>query len=444
MKSTHDMQGMSTFHVLDAFDRQEQEEAAGEPAQRHSFGMEDAENDESGQIAPVIEESLERGAVASESRQIAMFCASRVHDLRDIVDVESAFLTFPLDAATRKRYQELATKVLRLLLGAKEAEKRTIDDSEADSEADSAAVLSALDAQIAFLARALSADDDGAYFGSGPPLVASDSSDEPHTMSEYHGGSYIQPVDHKVPPVNSRVLKPTVDNFADSVVNYGHMATWDVRRAIDMSHAFSGIEADSPAMKMCADLSFWDTRRVTTMAGMFQDAVAFNGKIGTWHTASVRDMSAMFLGASIFNQDIGSWMTGNATIMAGMFQGAAAFDMPIGGWKTGATENMSGMFANASAFNQPIGDWDVTSVVDMKNMFFGATLFNRDLSKWRPKRTTLDTKIGGMFHGSGFNHADAIIGAWKLSDYLSREAGLPLRGSSVPSFGMRGRGRAFV
>ena len=137
-------------------------------------------------------------------------------------------------------------------------------------------------------------------------------------------------------------------------------------------------------------------------------------------------------------------MTGNVTIMAGMFQRAVSFDMPIGMWKTGATENMSGMFANASAFNQPIGDWDVTSVMDMKNMFLGATLFNQDLSKWRPKRTTLETKIGGMFAYSGFKHVDAIIGAWNLKDNSLYKAGLPLRGSSVPSFGMRGRGRAFV
>ena len=73
-ESMHDMQGMSTFDVLDAFDRQEQKEAPGEPVQRHSFGMEGAENE--GEIAPVIEdlESLERGAAASGSRQIAMFC----------------------------------------------------------------------------------------------------------------------------------------------------------------------------------------------------------------------------------------------------------------------------------------------------------------------------------------------------------------------------------
>ena len=424
------MQGMNTFDVLDEFDRQIQKEAAEAQARSHSFGMESAENE--GEIAPVIEEgslesleSLERGAAASGSRHIAMFCASRVHDLRDIVNGTDGFLKLSSDDKTRQRYEELALRVLRLLLDAKNEEKSAIGDSAADS-----ADRSALDAQIWFLARALSADDDG---------DGSDSS-----------SGYSAPRDLDMPdkPIENPVLRNVhsqpLGDTPDRLAIYGHMATWDVRRVTDMSYAFSGMQADSPVMGMCADLSFWDTRRVQTMAGMFQDAVAFNGKIGTWHTANVKDMRSMFLGASVFNQDIGSWMTGNVTIMAGMFQGAVSFDKPIGGWKTGATENMSGMFANARAFNQPIGDWDVTSVMDMKNMFFGASRFNQDLSKWRPKRTTLNTKIGGMFHGSGFKHADAIIGAWNLIDNSLYEAGLPLRGSSVPSFGTRGRGRAFV
>ena len=383
-ESMRDMQSKSTFDVIDAFDRQIQEEAAeeagGEQAQRHSFGMESVDFD-----------GVPSGPTAIEpaSHKIAMFCASRVHDLLDIVDGQSDFFTLPLDAGTR--YEPIARNVLGLILEAKKAEKLVI---EADSAADFAA-LSALEAQITFLTRALRADDDGADFGSAE-FTSTDlrvASDERYRLPfDDDGGSYIQPVDHKVPPVESRVLKNTVDNFAGSVVNYGHMATWDVRRVTDMSDAFGWTADNELVMSMCADLSFWDTRRVHTMARMFQRVRAFNGKIGTWHTANVSDMSSMF--------------------------------------------------SVAERFNQPIAGWDVRSVATMEGMFLGATSFAQDISEWRvgPR-----TNIKGMFLLCPQSHMADVIREWRLTAERARDAGLV--DSAPHAFGMRGKGcvgRAFV
>jgi len=76
--------------------------------------------------------------------------------------------------------------------------------------------------------------------------------------------------------------------------------------------------------------------------------------------------------------------------MAGMFENAAAFNAPLSAWNVAAVEDARRMFANAGAFNQGLGAWDVGTnnfanvagvaanygLVDtenIKNMFEGAT-----------------------------------------------------------------------
>jgi len=145
-------------------------------------------------------------------------------------------------------------------------------------------------------------------------------------------------------------------------------------------------------MGMCADLSFWDTRRVHTMARMFQRVRAFNGKIGTWHTANVSDMSFMF--------------------------------------------------SVAERFNQPIAGWDVRRVTTMEGMFLGAKSFDQDISQWRvgPR-----TNIKGMFRGCPQSHMADVIREWRLTAERAGDAGLV--DPAPPAFGMRGKGcvgRAFV
>jgi surface protein len=40
--------------------------------------------------------------------------------------------------------------------------------------------------------------------------------------------------------------------------------------------------------------------------------------------------------------------------MAGMFQEAKAFNQPISSWNTGSVDLMNSMFQKATAFNQPL------------------------------------------------------------------------------------------
>ena len=101
---------------------------------------------------------------------------------------------------------------------------------------------------------------------------------------------------------------------------HGAMPNWDVSLVTDMSgwtgSAHQGFGGKST---FNADISKWDTGKVTDMNHMFYQASAFNQDIGSWNTAQVTYMRAMFASASAFNQDIGSWNTEQVTDMQSMF-----------------------------------------------------------------------------------------------------------------------------
>jgi surface protein len=123
-------------------------------------------------------------------------------------------------------------------------------------------------------------------------------------------------------------------------------------------------------------ISDWNTSLVTDMSGWtgsahkgFGDKSTFNADISKWDTGKVSKIDHMFLRAPAFNQNIGSWNTAQVTNMHGMFYEALSFNQDIGSWNTEKVTRMKGMFKGASAFNQDIGDWNTAQVNDMQYMF---------------------------------------------------------------------------
>ena len=76
---------------------------------------------------------------------------------------------------------------------------------------------------------------------------------------------------------------------------YGTMPNWDTSLVTDMSgwtgSAHKGFGGKST---FNADISKWDTGKVSKMNQMFYQASAFNQDIGSWNTAQVTDMRSMF------------------------------------------------------------------------------------------------------------------------------------------------------
>jgi surface protein len=75
---------------------------------------------------------------------------------------------------------------------------------------------------------------------------------------------------------------------------------------------------------------------VTDMSFMFDNAVSFNGDIGTWHTSKVTEMSNMFYGDGAFDQNLGRWDVSSVTNMANMLDWTSLsitnYDATLIGW----------------------------------------------------------------------------------------------------------------
>ena len=123
------------------------------------------------------------------------------------------------------------------------------------------------------------------------------------------------------------------------------------------------------------------TSNITSMAGMFKDAKAFNAPIGSWDTTNVTDMNEMFYGAESFNAPIGSWNTSNVTNMSYMFYGAESFNQPLGNWDTSNVTDMSSMFRETKSFDQDISNWNVRRA-KTESMFF----YSSCNSNYRPRK----------------------------------------------------------
>jgi trimeric autotransporter adhesin len=90
-------------------------------------------------------------------------------------------------------------------------------------------------------------------------------------------------------------------------------------------------------------LNSWDVSNVTTMEGMFWEALAFNGDISAWNVSNVTNTSRMFWGQENdieFNQDISRWDVSKVTDMTCMFMGAAKFKQDLSGWNVSNVTDM--------------------------------------------------------------------------------------------------------
>jgi surface protein len=107
----------------------------------------------------------------------------------------------------------------------------------------------------------------------------------------------------------------------------------------------------------------WDTSAVYTMDFMFAGANAFNQDVSSFDTSNVQNMEYMFSMGGIdpqFNNaglpGIGSWNTSKVTTMKGMFQNAMRFNQNLTAWVVSQVTQNSNMFYSATnmlAVNYP-------------------------------------------------------------------------------------------
>lgn len=181
-------------------------------------------------------------------------------------------------------------------------------------------------------------------------------------------------------------IPPTVTNLSQMLEDCDlfnqNIGGWQTQFVTNMAGMFANNDG---ASSFNQDIGSWNVRKVTDFSNMFSNATKFNnntqpltwtagGGIGNDSSVTTINMSNMFLGATLFNAEISTWNTSKVTNMSGMFQ-ATSFDRAIDSWNVVAVTDMSNMFNGNTLFNQPILYWTVGSSV-YTNMFLGATAFN--------------------------------------------------------------------
>jgi surface protein len=363
---------------------------------------------------------------AKPDESIAAECVSRVHDVRDML--------------LSPRRRDGARAILKAIL-----EKHTHGEG-AFAKAKRSFVTQALDATASFTSFGMQATDDRvapvtdkSEEQSVQRLLASQT---PH-LELLEKGMELERAALRERWASEKIPRGTdLHELVKSALararhgKYGHIATWDVRELLSMDSAFfqkneAGVldltfwdTRKVTSMRMMfsgfkgnVDVRTWDTRNVVDMSDMFMFANEFAGDVSGWNTSNVRNMSRMFKGATKFVGDIGGWKTDLVTDMSSMFSSAESFNGDISKWNTGRVTDMSSMFHLATSFNRDIGDWDTRRVRDMSHMFSFAKSFNGDIHKWNTGRVR---DMSHMFSWAESFNRD--IGEWKTGRVTKMES----------------------
>ena len=137
-----------------------------------------------------------------------------------------------------------------------------------------------------------------------------------------------------------------------------------------------------------------DTSLIKDMSDLFSDNREFNKPINKWNTKKVTTMDGLFQGCKVFNQKIvvnsqrpfimGILLMGykgNGAKLPTEMLGKISEYVIEKGWDTRNVTNMNSMFEHATSFNQPVEGLDTKNVTNMRWMFHGATSFTQPV--WR-------------------------------------------------------------
>lgn len=172
----------------------------------------------------------------------------------------------------------------------------------------------------------------------------------------------------------------------------------------------------------------WDTANVTTIAFLFNSLItdgvynnAGSDSIKNWNTSKMTDIHQAFTGLPYFNQDVSTktvtvngvtytaWDTTLVTDMSYLFftypspRLGGVFNQDISNWNVGNVTNIVGLLAHQKLFNQPLNTWNTAKVTNMGDVFTNATAFNQSISDWKVNLVTTFTDDYGFMAGKTAN-----------------------------------------
>ena len=156
------------------------------------------------------------------------------------------------------------------------------------------------------------------------------------------------------------------------------VSRWNVSSATTLEGMLAGAVAISDL-----NLSAWDTRRVTSMRGMFHSASSYDGNLASWNVQSVTDFSGMFVGCTAFTgQGLDVWNIESGELFTHTFFRAVSFNADLSGWTTNKLTSLQGTFQSSSSFSGTgLQQWNVSSVttldstVRVESVLFGGVMY---------------------------------------------------------------------
>ncbi len=254
------------------------------------------------------------------------------------------------------------------------------------------------------------------------------------------------------------------------------LRNWDTSNVTDMSFMFSNCTS-----MLFADVSRWNTRKVTTMASMFQVGESWKGNgqlieivgLGDLDVSNVTDMTCMFYGAGqMTNYDIACWNVSKVESMNHMFcDNFKLRSLDLSNWDVSSLKTIYCMFddnlklktvGDVSHWNTAnlidaggwlngahsfVGDdngvldlsgWDTSNLKSAGEMFYYTTVHMIDLSGWTFDSITNDLweeANSGIFYETG-NNDEGLRGLGSMFKDTSRLTTVYVSQSGLDSYNM--------
>ena len=222
------------------------------------------------------------------------------------------------------------------------------------------------------------------------------------------------------------------DTGAESTLVKADLSSWDSSKVTDMRRMF-----DNCSSLTTLDLSGWDTSNVTKMGSMFDHCSSLTTlDVSNWDTSKVTDMYSMFDNcSSLTTLDVSNWDTSKVTDMGWMFYYCSSLTtLDVSYFDTSNVTDMGYMFRSCSKLTSlDLSNWDTSNVTKMGSMFYNCssltTIYVGD--EWSTDEVTSssymfykDTKlVGAVSYNS--SKVDASMANWKTGylTYAQRQNG---------------------
>ena len=257
------------------------------------------------------------------------------------------------------------------------------------------------------------------------------------SSSLFYGYSYAKKVDVK--KLNTSNVTNMYMMFTLNAAQDLDLSTWDTSKVTNMQGMFGFTNFNS------LNVSNFNTSNVTNMTSMFGLSQGVKSiDLRHFDTRKVTSMKGMFLSSGFEIINLSGWNTANVTDMANMFYGTKAKTLNLSHFNTAKVTDMSGMFFSASNLTSVnLSNWNTSNVTNMQDMFWATEkLASLNISSFNTSKVTnmanmfRESAIGTLNLGSNFNTSKVTDMTWMFLESPNINTTITLRRQTASSINM--------